>query len=464
MQPRVLVVDDEKLIRWSLRQRLSQEGCEVLEAADGAAATQIIEDGAFELALLDLRLPDTTGIELMKKIQAGASGLPVILITAYSSIDSAVDAMKCGAFDYVTKPFNMDEIMVTVHRALEQSNLRLQLSSQLKQQRAQFGLENVIGKSASMMRIKGLARKVAHSQASTVLLLGESGVGKDLIAKVIHFESARAEKPFMNITCTALPDALLESELFGHEKGSSTDAKTRKKGLFELAEGGTVFLDEVGDTSPQVQAKLLRILDEKACKRVGGTQEIMVDVRVIAATNRDLNKAIEDKRFREDLFYRLNIISIYIEPLREHKEDIPLLLSHFLHHFRREFHRPHVELTSAAHDKLLNYDWPGNVRELRNTLERAVLLSNAGTITADDILLGRESVGPSDDRESLTMRLLKQGYKLAEIEKDIVRQALERTHYNQTRAAVLLGISRDQVRYKMEKFGIAPSNEVEQGN
>ena len=462
MQPRVLVVDDEKLIRWSLSQRLTQEGCEVAEAADGASATHMLEEGQYELVLLDLKLPDINGLDLMRRIQGVAAGIPVIMITAYSSVDTAVEAMKGGAFDYVTKPFNMDEIVMTVRRALEQSNLRLQLNTQIRQQKAQFGLENVIGKSPSLMKIKALARKVAHSQAATVLLLGESGVGKDLIAKVIHYESARAESPFMNITCTALSDTLLESELFGHEKGAFTDAKLRKKGLFELADGGSVYLDEIGDTSPQVQAKLLRVLDEKAFKRIGGMQDILVNVRVIAATNRDLSKAMEEKRFREDLYYRLNIISLYVAPLRERREDIPLLVSHYMHHFRREFHRPMVELTSAAEDKLVNYDWPGNVRELRNTLERAVLLSSGGNITADDIVIGRETLGPSEDAESLPSRLIKQGLKLHEIEKEVVRKALEKTNWNQTRAAGVLGISRDQVRYKMEKFGLTSAVQTDE--
>jgi transcriptional regulator with PAS, ATPase and Fis domain len=302
-----------------------------------------------------------------------------------------------------------------------------------------------------MKEIGALVRKVSQSQATTVLIRGESGTGKDLIAKAIHYESARADKPFMNITCTALQDTLLESELFGHEKGSFTDAKAQKKGLFELAHGGTVFLDEIGDMSPTLQAKLLRVLEEKAFRRIGGTVDIKVDVRVIAATNKQLEKAIEEKKFREDLYYRLNIITVDVPSLRERRDDIPLLVEHFLKRFGAEFRKPASQVSDGALAKLKGYDWPGNVRELRNVIERAVLLGG-DRLDAEDILLGRAAPPPEPGKKLFTLPA--KGFKLEELERDLVTQALERTGGNQTKAGELLGMTRDQIHYRMEKFNL----------
>jgi two-component system, NtrC family, response regulator AtoC len=302
-----------------------------------------------------------------------------------------------------------------------------------------------------MRDVVDLIRRVSQSGASTILVRGESGTGKDVIAKAIHYESSRSEKPFMNITCTALQDTLLESELFGHERGSFTDAKMQKKGLFELANGGTIFLDEIGDMSPTLQSKLLRALEEKCFRRIGGTVDIKVDVRVIAATNKDLEKSIAEGRFREDLYYRLNIITITSPPLRSRKEDVPLLVEHFLKRFGEEFRKPARPLTKEAMDKLAGYDWPGNVRELKNSIERAVLLGSGTTIGAEDLVLGRQGPAVPDEGGRL-LKLPARGLVLEDLERDLVQQALERTAGNQTRAADLLGISRDQIRYRMEKF------------
>jgi transcriptional regulator with PAS, ATPase and Fis domain len=304
-----------------------------------------------------------------------------------------------------------------------------------------------------MAEVKALVRKIAQSEATTVLLRGESGTGKDVIARAIHAESNRASRSFMNITCTALQETLLESELFGHERGSFTDAKAQKRGLFEMAAGGTVFLDEIGDMTPTLQSKLLRALEEKTFRRIGGTEDIEVDVRMLAATNRDLEKAVQEGRFREDLYYRLNVIPVVIAPLRERKEDIPLLVEHFLTHFGREFRKPGVTVSTAALEKLAGYRWPGNIRELRNVIERAMLLSEGTVIRPEDLLLGRFVPGGTEAPRS-PVQLPEEGIVLEDVERELVRQALERTHGNQTRAAELLGITRDQIRYRMEKFGM----------
>jgi len=449
----ILVVDDEKLIRWSLKERLTREGYAVTEAEDGRSAAAALDREAPDLVLLDMRLPDTDGLSILRGVQERYPELPVIVITAYSTVDTAVEAMKLGAYDYVAKPFNMDELAITVKRALEASGLRREVQEHVREQKARFGLHNLVGRAKSMQEITGLVRKVCRSEASTVLIRGESGTGKDVIAKALHYESSRADKPFMNITCTALQDTLLESELFGHEKGSFTDAKAMKKGLFELANGGTVFLDEIGDMSPTLQSKLLRALEERAFRRIGGVQEIKIDVRVIAATNRNLEKAIEEKRFREDLYYRLNIITIDVPPLRDRREDIPALVDHFLKHFAKEFRKETRDISGEAMQKLVAHDWPGNVRELKNVIERAVLLGSGAVIAAEDISPGRTAAPPAEKGKQM-LSLPQKGLNLDELEKDLVIQALERTGRNQTKAGELLGMTRDQIHYRMEKYGL----------
>ena len=452
MASRILVVDDEKLIRWSLSERLRAEGYDVLSVPDGAAAERVLGSTELDLALLDLRLPDTDGITLLKKAHAAIPDLPVIVITAYSSVDGAVEAMKTGAVDYVTKPFNMDELAMTVRRAIENASMRRRFADHISDEKARFGLENVIGESARMAEIKRLIRRLARSETTTILLLGESGTGKDMIARAIHYESNRVDNPFVNITCTALPETLLESELFGYEKGAFTDARIQKKGLFEVATGGTVFLDEIADMRPSLQSKLLRVLEDRAFKRIGGTDDVTVDVRVIAATNRDIDEAMRNGRFREDLYYRLSTVPIQIPSLRERHDDIPLLVNHFLRQYNYEFHQAYQGFSADALKKLTAYLWPGNVRELRNVIERAALLGSGEVISADDVVLGRSTLQRTQQDPAHLAVLPAQGCKIEDIEKDLVCQALERTRGNRTQAAELLGLTRDQVRYKIEKY------------
>jgi len=455
----ILVVDDEKLIRWSLKERLTREGHAVTEAEDGKSAAAALDAELPDLVLLDMKLPDTDGLTILRSIAERAPHLPVIIITAYSTVDTAVEAMRVGAYDYISKPFDMDELTITVKRALEASTLRREVKERVREEKVRFGIHNLVGKSKPMQEIGALVRKVSQSQASTVLIRGESGTGKDVIARAIHFESARADKPFMNITCTALQDTLLESELFGHEKGAFTDAKIQKKGLFELANNGTVFLDEIGDMSPTLQAKLLRALEERAFRRVGGSQDIKVDVRIIAATNRPLEKLIEEKKFREDLYYRLNIITVDVPPLRERREDVALLVDHFLKRFATEFRKTVTDVSSEALRKLECYEWPGNVRELKNVIERAVLLGSGPVVAADDLTMGRTTAA-APEKDKKLFSLPAKGCKFDELEKDIVLQALERTGWNQTRAGELLGMTRDQIHYRMEKFGLLKNERV----
>jgi DNA-binding NtrC family response regulator len=468
---RILVVEDEKLIRMTLRDRLQKVGYRVLEAGTGAAALELLDDT--DLVLLDLKLPDASGIDVLRQIRERNLDLAVILMTAYSSIDSAVEAMKLGAFDYLNKPVNHDDLLARIRKALETTDLRREVRRHRGEQERLYGVANIVGRSRPMQNVLVLVRKVAESAASTVLIQGDSGTGKDLVAKAIHYSSDRRDKPFMNITCSALAETLLESELFGHEKGSFTDARQAKKGLLELAEGGTVFLDEIGDMGLQLQAKLLRFLEEKTFKRVGGVRDIRVDVRVIAATNRDLERAVRESQFREDLYYRLKVIPIFLPALHERKEDIPDLVRHFVDQFNREFKKNTECLTAEAMDCLVRYDWPGNVRELRNVIERTMILESRQELDVTDLpeeIVQGAAAEPAgagaEDAETggystpvgpprgPRFVLPESGVSLREVERDLVRQALEHAHGNQSRAGRLLGISRDALRYKMKKFGM----------
>ena len=446
----VLVVDDEALIRWSLAERLKADGYDVLEADTGRAALDKLPEGV-DLILLDYRLPDTDGVTVLRKAKEFDQDILVILLTVYASVETAVEAMKLGAYHFANKPFNLDEVAATVDRALETTRLRREVRQFKTNAARPYSLQRVVGASPAITALRHLVARVAVSPASTVLLTGESGTGKDLVAKVIHYASDRSSKPFMNITCSALPEPLLESELFGHERGAFTDARMQKKGLLETADGGTVFLDEIGEMTPGLQAKLLRFLEEKSFRRVGGSSDIRVDVRVVAATNRDLEKEVEKHQFRADLFFRLNVLPISMPPLRSHAEDIPLLVEYFIDSFNTEFRKRVLGATPAAYTLLQGYGWPGNVRELRNVIERAMLLSDGDRLDARDFSAMAKAVSAGNEFE-----LPATGVDLEQLERSLLIQALRRCHGNQTRAGGLLGLNRDQIRYRIEKFGLTP--------
>jgi len=459
----ILVVDDEHLIRWSLEQQLRREGYSILLAETGAEALQKAQVETPDLVLLDVRLPDADGLEILERLRAGDPESPVIMITAHGGVGSAVRAMKLGAHDYIIKPFDMEELKLTVKKALETKALRREVARFHAEQREGSRLDDIVGVSRAIRDLKALIRRIAESDTTTVLLEGESGTGKDLVARVIHYESARAQAPFLAVNCVALPEHLLESELFGHEKGAFTDAKALKKGLFEQADGGTVYLDEIGDMRPGLQAKLLRLIEEKTFRRVGGVKDLRVDVRIIAATNRDLAKAMQDEQFRKDLYFRLKVFPIYIPPLREHPEDILPLATSFVARFNRDMRREILGLHPEAQACLRAYAWPGNVRELRNVIERGMILASGDTLCPEHLLpeIGagpaETTPGPPPPPKAAPVALPAEGLRLEEVERDLVRQALEATEGNQVRAARLLGISRDALRNRMKKFGFLSS-------
>jgi DNA-binding NtrC family response regulator len=446
----VLVVDDETLIRWSLVNRLKDEGYRTLEAGTGAEAVSQHHDGSADLVLLDFALPDSNGLTVLKQIKEADPDTLVIMLTAHTGVATAVEAMKNGAFHYANKPFDLDEVMMLVEKALETTQLRREVRVLRARQAQPFTLDSIVGESEPIRDVRALLKKIGVSPASTVLITGESGTGKDLAAKVVHYSSNRGAKPFMNITCSALPETLLESELFGHERGAFTGADRQKRGLLESADGGTVFLDEIGEMVPLLQAKLLRFLEEKTFKRVGGAADIKVDVRVIAATNRSLQEEVKKGKFREDLFYRLNVMAVPLPPLRERRDDIPLLVTFYVEQFNVEFRKKIKGVTKGALSALTGYAWPGNVRELRNAVERAMLLAESAELDESHFPM----LTAVDPELSSGMGLPAGGLNLEALERSLVVQALERAGWNQTKAATLLGLNRDQIRYRIEKFGL----------
>ncbi len=453
----ILVVDDERLVRWSLQQRLEQWGYHVSLAEDGAAALARAQLDNPDLITLDVKLPDMTGIEVLSELRRRSIQVPVIVITAFGVVDDAVRSLKLGAYDFIEKPINFEKLENALRNALETRRLRTEVARTHEIQRSEWSVEHFIGVSDHIREVVEMVRKLAASEASTILIQGESGTGKDLVAHAIHFESARRDGPFYAINCAAIPENLMESELFGHEKGAFTDARAQKKGMFEMADGGTLFLDEISEMNLGMQAKLLRVLEGQSFRRVGGVKNITVDVRVIAASNRNLEEAVRSSRFRQDLYFRLAIIPVMLLPLRDHKVDIPQLLNHFIRHYNEKFNKNIQGLTREAEELLMNYDWPGNIRELRNAIERVMILAEGNRVAAKylPIRISEGGILPvpiSEGSDNGGIQLPHGGIPLYEVECELLRQALERARGNKTTAAKLLHITRDTLRYKVKKY------------
>lgn len=447
MAHRILIVEDEEKLQRALELHLRSLGFEVVKA--GSAESALAEIDRADLILSDLRLPGMDGLELLARIRLTNSVSPVILMTAFGTVESAVEAMRQGANDFLTKPFSLDHLTSVVERALEVRALRDENRKLREELGHRYDLENIIGRSAPMQEVFQLVMRVAAAK-STVLIAGESGVGKDLIARAIHYHSPRRDRPFVKINCTSIPENLMESELFGYEKGAFTGATASKPGKFEEANTGTVFLDEIGDVTPSVQVKLLRILQERQFERLGSNKTVSIDVRVIAATNQDLRAALEQGTFREDLFYRLNVVPINMPPLRKRKEDIPFLAEYFLQKYSREAGRPIENITGEALRVLETHHWPGNVRELENVIERAVVLSRGKRLDAADIRIDDLQRRPlaSDDQ------FLPPGMTLDEYERYLIQEALRRAEGNKSQAARLLGLTRNAFRYRLSQTGV----------
>ncbi|MCS6952124.1 MAG: sigma-54 dependent transcriptional regulator [Bryobacterales bacterium] len=445
MSARVLIIEDEDKLRRVLELHLTQSGFEVDHAVSAEEALKRAEHA--DLILTDLRLPGMDGLELLALLRRQNSQTPVIVMTAYGTVESAVEAMKAGAVDFLLKPFSLDHLTTVIRKALEVRALRDENRSLREELAKRYTFDNVIGRSRAMQEIFATILRVAPTRA-TVLLAGESGVGKDLIARVIHYHSPRRDRPFVKINCTAIPENLMESELFGYEKGAFTGAVTSKPGKFELADTGTVFLDEIGDVPPSIQVKLLRVLQEREFERLGSNKTRHIDVRIIAATNQDLRAALEQGTFREDLYYRLNVVPINIPPLRERKEDIPFLAEHFVRKLAPELGSRVETITEAAIQTLVSYDWPGNVRQLENVIERSLVLCSGTKLDASDIRLD------PGERRKTAIPFLPEGMTLEQYERALIREALERAGGNKSQAARLLGLTRNAFRYRLAQMGL----------
>ena len=449
---RILVVDDEEQMRDLLVKVLEKSGYQVSVSAEGTQALALLEREPADLVVTDVRMPGMGGMEALRAVKELNPDIVVIIMTAFGTIDQAVQAVKEGAYDYISKPFKIEEMLLTIDKALEERRLRHEVTALRQELHTRYHFENLIGKSRAMQEIFKLIEQVAGSR-STVMVYGKSGTGKELVAKAVHYNSQRVAKPFVAVNCAAIPAELLESELFGHEKGSFTGAIATKVGKFELATGGTLFLDEVGSMRLDLQAKILRALQEREIERVGGTRTIKIDVRVLAATNRDLKRAVEEGAFREDLYYRLNVVPITLPPLRQRRDDIPLLVEHFLAKYNREFNRSVKGFSAGATAALYQYDWPGNVRELENVIERAVALAQSETISLRELPLDISVVGRNmmEDiqRAGLSLREARSRF-----EKQFILSVMEKVQWNQTEAARLLGLHRNTLLWKLQRLGI----------
>jgi two-component system, NtrC family, response regulator AtoC len=455
----ILIVDDERLVRWSLQQKLEQWGYHVSLAEDGATALSRVQLDNPDLITLDVKLPDMTGIDVLSELRNRNVQIPVIVITAFGVVNDAVRSLKLGAYDFIEKPINFEKLENAVRNALETRRLRTEVALTYEIQRHEFSVDRIVGASDHIRDIKDLIKKIAASEASTILIQGESGTGKDLVAHAIHYESSRRDRPFFVINCAAIPENLMESELFGHEKGSFTDARAQKKGMFEIADGGTLFLDEITELTLGMQAKILRVLEGQSFRRVGGVKNITVDVRVIVASNRNLEEAVRTSKFRQDLYFRLAIIPVFLRPLREHKEDIPALLEHFIQYYNQKFRKNIHGLTKEADELLMDYDWPGNIRELKNAIERVMILAEGNRVAAKHLPIriaekGAAPVPGGEESADGSIKLPPAGISLYDIERDLIRQALDQARGNKTTAAKLLQITRDTLRYKVKKYNL----------
>lgn len=449
----LLIVDDEKAQRQVLLGDLKSRGYKVLEADSAETALDIVRKNLIDVILTDLKMPGASGIDLLTNLKEINPEISVVIMTAYASVETAVQALKNGAYDFITKPYNLDEIELVIKRIIEKNNLKSELKFLKEQLESSNKLEGVITNSFKMKRIIDVAARVAASKAS-VLILGESGTGKEVLARAIHYASKRKDKLFVPVNCAALNENLLESELFGHEKGAFTGAEKMHKGRFEIADEGTIFLDEIGDLPMHLQVKLLRVLQEGQFERVGGANTIKVDVRVISATNKNIEDLIKEGKFREDLFYRLNVVNIQLPPLRERKEDISILISEFLKKYLKETDKTNLEFSKEALDLLMKYNYPGNIRELENIVHHSIVLSRNEIISTEDLPIGIKTPGSEKDLDSCFEEGTSLTDKVELLERTLITSALKKTSGNQTAAAKLLGISERNLRYRLEKWGV----------
>jgi two-component system response regulator HydG len=450
MKPKILVVDDEFSHRQMLEAVLSADGYEIHQAEDGQSAIESVEKRFYDLILMDVRMGRVGGIEALKTIKEISPGIPIIIMTAYASVNTAVDALKSGAYDYLTKPLDIDELKILVHKALHYRQLE-QENILLKEQLAnRFDFSSIISRSREMKNLLETVALVAPTEA-TVLILGESGTGKELIANAIHQNSPRKDRPFIKVNCAALPETLLESELFGHEKGSFTGATTRRKGRFHLADRGSIFLDEIAEMSSSTQTKILRVLQEREFEPVGSSETVKIDTRIITATNKNLHEEIKANRFREDLYYRINVVSLIVPAMRDRRDDIPLLAGYFLKQYAEKNKKLIKDITPKAQDLLMRYDWPGNVRELENVIERSIIMARGDMITPSEFpeVLQELNIDKKETRLDLTP-----GRKLKDVEKDMIIRTLEMTGGNRTHTANILGISRRTLQLKIKEYEI----------
>ena len=450
----VLIIDDEENIRNGLAANFELEDYEVKTASNGKDGLDLVAKGDIDLVITDLRMDGISGEEVVKRVTTETPGIPVIVLTGHGSIDAAVDAMKSGAYDFLTKPLNLDQLNLIVKRALENRELSLQHKLLKDEVESSASLEQMIGKSSEMQKVFSMIKKVAPAKAS-VLITGESGVGKELVANAIHNLSGRKDKAFIKVHCAALSESLLESELFGHEKGAYTGADTMQKGRFELAHGGTIFLDEIGEINQNIQIKILRVLQEKTFERVGGEKSISVDVRIVAATNKNLEEEVKAGRFREDLYYRLNVVHLKVPSLRERKDDLPLLINSFVNKFASENEKNIVGIDARAKSALFRYNWPGNIRQLQNCIESAVVMSNGNEITLEDLPL---SISEYSGDETISIPI---GVTLEEAEKTLIQQNLAANKGNKSKTADILGIGRKTLHRKLQEYGLDDSDDLD---